>query len=314
MDYLDKLGIQRGSVKSASFSNGPSGPNWDLPEMKGSKTASFAAGAESQSDAPSREECEAEGPSTPSSLTTSPNEEVEAKTNGDVLSPEKGQTDFRMSFLRKLSYENVWVPPAKRLPSHQTVIIFDWDDTLLCTSFLNRYEGRPLSPAVQSNLEGIESNAKQLLELAMRLGHTYIITNAGEGWVEHSCAKWIPGLLPTLEKIEIISARSRYESLYPNDVSMWKIHAFRDLQRRLDLPIITNLNSMGDANYEMEATQMMGKEFSEALVKTIKLREHPSPEELLKELELVVKNFERIVMNARNLKIGLERKVGNSSP
>lgn len=26
---------------------------------------------------------------------------------------------------------------AQKSPQHQTVIIFDWDDTLLCTSFLN---------------------------------------------------------------------------------------------------------------------------------------------------------------------------------
>jgi len=52
----------------------------------------------------------------------------------------------------------------------------------------------------------------------------------------------------------------------------------------------------------------MGKEFAQALVKTIKFRENPSPEELLKQLELVTQKFERIVENARNLKIGLERK------
>jgi hypothetical protein len=28
-------------------------------------------------------------------------------------------------------------PQAQKSPQHQTVIIFDWDDTLLCTSFLN---------------------------------------------------------------------------------------------------------------------------------------------------------------------------------
>jgi hypothetical protein len=37
------------------------------------------------------------------------------------------------------------------------------------------------------------------------------------------------------------------------------------------------------------------------------------PEELLKQLELVTQKFERIVENARNLKIGLERKwIGGS--
>jgi hypothetical protein len=52
----------------------------------------------------------------------------------------------------------------------------------------------------------------------------------------------------------------------------------------------------------------MGAEFAEALVKTIKFRDTPTPEELAKQLELVLGKFEKIVLNARNLKISLERK------
>merc|ERR1719171_1215296 len=49
----------------------------------------------------------------------------------------RSQDDFRVSFLRKLSYQKVWVPQAQRPPQHQTVVIFDWDDTLLPTSYLH---------------------------------------------------------------------------------------------------------------------------------------------------------------------------------
>jgi len=307
------LGMQgKRNLQSASFVNVPSNQlGRDLPEMKGSKFASFTNGANVPNETTSQ--VESEGPSTPSSFVNNASEE--SKDEQIEWVEPKEQDDFRMSYLHRLSYEKVWVPPAKRTPQHQTVIIFDWDDTLLCTSYLNQHDGDSgPSPATQQHLQAIESKAKELLQLAIRLGHTFIITNAMEGWVEYSAAKWVPALLPLLEKVEIISARSRYEALYPNDVRQWKIHAFRDLQRELDLPIITNLNSIGDANYEMEATQIMGKEFSEALVKTIKLRENPSPIELLKQLELVTQKFEGIVTNARNLKVSLERKLVASPP
>ena len=39
----------------------------------------------------------------------------------------------------------------------------------------------------------------------------------------------------------------------------------------------------------------------------------PGPEALLKQLQLVSGKFERIVENARNMKIALERKVNDSS-
>merc|ERR1711959_581076 len=102
--------------------------------------------------------------------------------------------------------------------------------------------------------------------------------NAMEGWVEYSAAKYVPDLLPVLRRVKVISARSRYEALHPGDVSKWKIRAFLDVQRQLDSQIITNLNSLGDSNYEMDATHVMGREFSQALVKTIKFRANPTPE------------------------------------
>jgi len=80
------------------------------------------------------------------------------------------------------------------------------------------------------------------------------------------------------------------------------------MERQLDLHIITNLNSLGDSSYEMDATHIMAKEFEQALIKTIKFKENPTPEELVKELELVTGKFEQIVDNARNMKIGLERR------
>mmetsp|Transcript_155998 Transcript_155998/g.500238 ORF Transcript_155998/g.500238 Transcript_155998/m.500238 type:complete len:330 (-) Transcript_155998:171-1160(-) len=222
----------------------------------------------------------------------------------------KSQDDFRVNFLRKLSYSKVWVPQAQRPPQHQTVIIFDWDDTLLCTSYLNLRPEDALPPAVERIVREIAAAAVRLLEMAMRVGHTFIITNAMNGWVEYSSAKWVPELLPVLQsqRLKVISARTKYEQHFPGEVSQWKIQAFLEVQRQLDSEIITNLLCLGDSNFEMDAVHVMGKEFAQALVKTIKFREHPSPEELLKQLELVGQKFERIIENARNLKIGLERK------
>lgn len=225
----------------------------------------------------------------------------------------QSQDDFRVTYLRKLAYSNVWVPKAQKSPQHQTVIIFDWDDTLLCTSFLNlRNQESMLSPTIERNLRDIEAASKKLLELAKRMGQTFIITNAMSGWVEYSAAKWAPNLLDTLQRVRVISARTKFEPEFPGEVSKWKESAFLEVQKQLDNEIITNLISVGDSNFEMDALHVMGKQFAQALVKTIKFRENPSPEELLKQLELVTQKFEKIVENARNLKIGLERKwVGN---
>jgi len=273
-DYLHKLGIQKD--KRSAFFQPPS--------------AAIEAPTQLQSNR--QESKEAVGPAT-------------FQMNEIGI---KCVDDHRLAYLSKLSYQKVWVPQAQRPPSHQTVIIFDWDDTLLCTTFLNFRQDQALTPTIERQLRSIERAGVKLLERALCLGHTFIITNAMNGWVEYSAAKWCPEYLQVLQKVRVISARGKYESQFPNEVSQWKIQSFLEVQRQLNSEIITNLISLGDSNFEMDAVHVMGKEFSQAFIKTIKFQEHPNPEELLKQLELVTQKFEKIVENARNLKIGLERK------
>lgn len=71
---------------------------------------------------------------------------------------------------------------------------------------------------------------------------------------------------------------------------------------------MTNLICVGDSNIEMDAAHTLGKEFSQSLVKTIKFREGPKPEELVKQQELVTDRLEQIFMNSKNLTIKLEKK------
>ncbi|PFH33721.1 hypothetical protein BESB_079370 [Besnoitia besnoiti] len=219
-----------------------------------------------------------------------------------------------LEFCLRSFRRRVFLPRSKRLPGHQTVIIFDWDDTLLCTSFLNVYCRSPdWRVSVVEHLETIQRHGKALLELAMKMGHVFIVTNAVEGWVEHSSRRFLPGLLPVLAKLPVISARNRYEAVYPGAYHLWKVHAFLEVRRQLDREINTNLISVGDSDIEMDAVHVMGKEFAQAVVKTVKFRENPSPEELAKQLELVTSKFEKICLSACNLTIGLEKQWDDSS-
>lgn len=215
--------------------------------------------------------------------------------------------NFRVEYLRRLSSEKVWVPPAQRSPKYQSLIIFDWDDTLMYTSFLLHGMQRKVSEATNRQLENIEKAARNLLETALGLGHTFIITNAQKGWVEDCVERYMPSLKDVLQKVPIISARSTQEAYSPN-LSHWKKRAFLEVGRQLNKEMITNLVSIGDSNYEMEAVHLLGQEFSRSLVKTVKLQESPTPEELMKELDLIVPKLQKIVDRAVNMTVRLERK------
>lgn len=260
----------------------------------------------------------------------------------------------RLKYLGKLSYLKIWVPSAHRPPKHQTAIIFDWDDTLLCTTFLNyQMNGRPgargggglgsqdgllnasaqgllekeilasrgereslgssqppplFSEDVKHTMEQIQECVVELLLKAMDLGNVFLITNASEGWVDFSARAYMPKVVDVLSRLTIISARSMYEHKYPGAYHKWKFNAFLEIHKKLDSETITNLISIGDSIIEMEAVHILGREFSESLVKTIKMKESPTPDELYKQLSLINTKFENICLNARNLKIVLEKR------
>ena len=61
--------------------------------------------------------------------------------------------------MSKLTYQKVWLTALDKPKLHETAIIFDWDDTLLCTSFINPsgiYESLELSTTVQSHIRLLE--------------------------------------------------------------------------------------------------------------------------------------------------------------
>lgn len=210
--------------------------------------------------------------------------------------------------IAKLCEREVWAPRLKTSMKHQSLIIFDWDDTLLCTSFLRQAGQREIPPDTQLLLACIESFAHELLETAINLGRTLIITNAMEGWVESSAAQHMPSLVPILEKVSIVSARSKHEAESNGDMAQWKRLAFLDLHRQFPLDGITNLVSIGDSDFELEAARLLCEQLDQSLLKTVKFMERPSPLKLMKQLEMLSDNFQYIVGDAQEVSIHMDVK------
>lgn len=55
----------------------------------------------------------------------------------DNMSRDRKGDQLRKNLLSKLTYEKIWLTPMQKPKPYETAIIFDWDDTLLCTSFIN---------------------------------------------------------------------------------------------------------------------------------------------------------------------------------
>lgn len=90
----------------------------------------------------------------------------------------------------------------------------------------------------------------------------------------------------------MISARTKYEKLFPKNYQKWKVEAFMETRRDMDDHAITNLVALGDNNFEIEAAYILGGQYKNAYIKTVKFRQSPSTGELIKQLRLVSAQFE----------------------
>jgi hypothetical protein len=227
----------------------------------------------------------------------------------ELLKDNNDADGFRAKYMQRISSHGKFVPPERRAPTHQQVTIFDWDDTLLPTSALQ--EGWLPTSAELSELQAI---AIQLLQKALTYGRTFIITNAVQGWVEHSAGQFYPQFAAdVLHRVEIISARTDYEANFPGDHNAWKVQAFLEVRRAMRHDIITNLLSIGDSQSEMYAVHAMATDFPEALVKTVKLCEQPTAQQLLKQNELILNNFDNVSTGAKDMSVSLQPVRSNSA-
>lgn len=179
----------------------------------------------------------------------------------------------------------------------ETCIIFDWDDTLLSSSWLAsnglRLDSPDVLPAeVVSQLTVLEEAVLQLLERAAALGNVVIITNAEAGWVELSARKFMPHVVPMLSTLRVVSARSTYEAAYPDSPSDWKVAAFGAeigaTYAASASEARKNIISLGDSIHERAAihkvTAGMGPS---TFTKSIKFLERPTVEQLKRQVDLI---------------------------
>lgn len=100
-----------------------------------------------------------------------------------------------------------------------------------------------------------------MLELSVKAGQTYIITNAGQGWVEYSARKFMPSVCEILKSIIIISARAKYEHL-TKDYTKWKLYAFLETQQTLGDANIKNIVALGDNQLEIDAAHHLAQKYT----------------------------------------------------
>jgi hypothetical protein len=210
----------------------------------------------------------------------------------------------------------------------RTVVVFDWDDTLCPSSWLHaqnllpKYRGQqiPITPEQRAVLALLGA-----LRKAASYGPVFVVTAAELGWVEMSCALYLPAVLSVLEMpdVHIVSARSWYEQTFGTggDSGCWKQEVMRLIARKCFASVAAsgrrsgvpqdeffNLVSVGDSMAERDACYAAVGDVPGTLAKTLKFVEHPSSEEMLQQVELTHDSFEHMCGWQNHLDLRLTRE------
>jgi len=185
----------------------------------------------------------------------------------------------------------------------ETIIIFDWDDTILPTTWLDEQgvcdlEAVP-SQEHEEQLQALTDQAIQTLLIAKAHGTVVFVTNAEHGWIELSCQKFMPSLYPLLQDVKILSARTKYEASCSFRPAEWKHLAFRDeidgFCELVNQHRRKNILSIGDSPHEREALIRVTERIPNSCVKAMKLIMRPRLEQLRQQHELIGGCFRDIV-------------------
>lgn len=192
------------------------------------------------------------------------------------------------------------------------VIFIDWDDTILPSSHLaslglNLHSEVPAE--IKPALQALETSALKFLKVLVSAGTVVLITNSETGWLELSAKKYLPGLVPVLEQLAVISARSTYEGIYPGEPLQWKMAAMQERITHYSHRFGTNVMdvlSIGDSNIERQALQTVNLKTS--ITKCIKFAERPSITQLRREIELLTGSLDKVLMLKEELDLTIMAK------
>ncbi|KAG7402174.1 hypothetical protein PHYBOEH_005737 [Phytophthora boehmeriae] len=226
-------------------------------------------------------------------------------------------------------------PKRRTSPSSvkdRTVVVFDWDDTLCPSSWLHaenllpKYRGHQIAVTQEQRavLALIGDHVARLLQKAVAYGPVFVVTAAEHGWVEMSCALYLPAVQEVLamSDVHIVSARSWYEQTFGlgGDSATWKQEVMQLIARKCfaaatqeksvrTYPDDTYFNfvSVGDSMAERDACVAAVANVGRTFAKTLKFVEHPNAEEVLQQVELTHDSFEQMCGWDNNLDLRLSR-------
>lgn len=187
----------------------------------------------------------------------------------------------------------------------KTFIIFDWDDTLFPTSYLQNEYGDAIrfynmSEADRNQLRQVDDLIVRVFKIALEEANLSLITNANLVWLSHSAYEFLPRTYNFIfgkhSNISVLSARDKYGWRYRSRMILWKYLAFDNyINKHVRPKRRVEIISIGDAMFEHEAAFYAIRHRHGSTVKNVVLRRFPSIADITHEMMYLFHHLEDII-------------------
>ncbi len=195
--------------------------------------------------------------------------------------------------------DNYYASGSKLLPKkpsknvrRKTVFLLDWDDTLMCTSFILS-KTRPLSDEEKNTVTNLGEIVNIFLEECFKYGNIIIMTNSTEKWMKKSAQNYLKIKKDIMDNIKIISTKDRYLKK-GIEVGKWKQLALEEILLKYG-DNIENLICGSDSENDIDIFKNISNKYKDINFSTIKFKTKPSPLIMIKQIDYLNKKISQII-------------------
>ena len=186
---------------------------------------------------------------------------------------------------------------TQKASKKETVFVLDWDDTLMCTSFIfSRTQG--LTNEEKNIINNLGKIVNIFLEECIKYGKIIIMTNSTEKWMKKTAENYLKIKKNLIEQIKIISTRDKFEKKRIES-KQWKQITLEEILLKYG-DKIENLICGSDSERDIDVFKNISKKYKDINISTIKFKAKPSPLIMIKEIEYLNKKLNEIIGTNKN--------------
>jgi hypothetical protein len=225
-------------------------------------------------------------------------DETDESNSSDLDIENENKNQFK--FIYEKNYLNEINNEYININNENSLFIFNWDDTLHCNSYIIKKKN--LSKEEKESLKQCEKGLKELFNITLLKGKVFLITSFDVINIETTIIKYYPSLHSKLNKVDIICIKDNIKDKYENKISCFINHLIDENNNS-----IKNIIFLSDCFIEDDVSNFFKKYFSNAIIKIIKFKENPNPDELNNIFNLVNAKIEEVYNDQRNLVVKIDK-------